>query len=98
MSTPPTNIDHIRECLTALSPTLIKLEDDSQRHAGHAGAASGGGHYNLHIVSAHFTGLSPIARHRLVYAALTPLMQREIHALSIIALAPDEASAQKPLG
>jgi len=89
------SIERIRERLTALSPTLVELDDDSQRHAGHAGAASGGGHYNLRIVSTHFAGLSRIARHRLVYTTLAPLMQREIHALSIIALAPDEASVQK---
>ena len=89
------SIERIRERLTALAPTLVELDDDSQRHAGHAGAASGGGHYNLRIVSTHFAGLSRIARHRLVYTTLAPLMQREIHALSIIALAPDEASVQK---
>jgi len=85
--------ERIRAELAALAPVLVELDDDSHRHAGHAGAASGGGHYNLRIVSAHFAGLAPLARHRLVYATLSSLMQREIHALSIIALTPDEASA-----
>jgi BolA protein len=78
-----------------LEPVLVELEDDSHRHAGHAGAASGGGHYNLLVISSRFTGLSLIARHRLVYATLASLMQREIHALSINALTPDEAPAQQ---
>ncbi|MDB5802458.1 MAG: transcriptional regulator [Rhodocyclales bacterium] len=91
-----TAADRIRQHLAALTPTLVELVDDSQRHAGHAGAASGGGHYNLRIASAQFDGLTALARHRLVYATLSPLMQREIHALSIIALTPDEASTQLP--
>ncbi|MEC5387697.1 BolA family protein [Uliginosibacterium sp. H3] len=90
-----TTLERMREGLDALSPTLVELDDDSLRHAGHAGAASGGGHYNLRIISTRFTGLTRIARHRLVYSTLAPLMQREIHALSIIALTPDEASAQQ---
>ncbi|WP_281719071.1 BolA family protein [Pandoraea apista] len=74
----------------ALSPLEFTLENDSARHAGHAGAASGG-HYNLRIVSAAFTGRNRVARHRLVYDALADLMQNGIHALAIVALAPGEA-------
>ncbi|AJF00126.1 MULTISPECIES: BolA family protein [Pandoraea] len=74
----------------ALSPLEFALENDSARHAGHAGAASGG-HYNLRIVSAAFTGRNRVARHRLVYDALADLMQNGIHALAIVALAPGEA-------
>lgn len=88
--------ERIREQLAALAPALVEVEDDSHRHAGHAGAASGGGHYNLRVVSTHFAGLAPLARHRLIYATLSSLMLREIHALSIIALTPDEASASAP--
>jgi BolA protein len=89
-----TTADRIRAELASLSPLLIEIDDDSLRHAGHAGAASGGGHYNLRVISAQFADLNAIARHRLIYTTLAPLMQREIHALSIIALTPDEASAQ----
>ncbi|VVD70531.1 BolA family protein [Pandoraea aquatica] len=74
----------------ALSPLEFTLENDSARHAGHAGAASGG-HYNVRIVSAAFTGRNRVARHRLVYDALADLMQNGIHALAIVALAPGEA-------
>jgi len=94
MSTRSSNTaDLIREQLAVLSPTLVEIDDDSHRHAGHAGAASGGGHYNLYVISAQFQGLAPVARHRLVYAVLALLMRREIHALSINALTPEEASA-----
>lgn len=91
MSTTP---ERIRALLARLEPKQVALDDDSLRHAGHAGAASGGGHYNLRVISSHFEGLSPLARHRLVYDVLAPLMQREIHALSIIALTPGEAAAR----
>jgi BolA family transcriptional regulator, general stress-responsive regulator len=77
----------------ALAPTSVELADESAQHAGHAGAASGGGHYRLRIVSARFAGLSRVARHRLVYDSLSDLMRQAIHALAIEALTPDEASA-----
>jgi BolA protein len=80
----------IRERLSALEPHSIELLDESGRHVGHAGAAAGGSHFRLVIVSPRFAGLDKLRRHRMVYAALGPLMQREIHALAIQALAPDE--------
>ena len=80
----------IRTRLSALDPVGIELLDDSAAHVGHAGAASGGGHYQLRLVSARFTGQSKIARHRLVYDLLADLMQREIHALAMNLLAPGE--------
>ena len=81
----------IRERLQALQPLLIDLVDESALHAGHEGARSGGGHYRLRLVSGQFKGLAKVARHRLVYAALSELMQREIHALSLTLLSPEEA-------
>jgi BolA protein len=83
----------IRERLAALEPVRIDLADESALHAGHAGAKGGGGHFRLTIVSPRFRNVSTVARHRLVYAALGPLMQRDIHALAISALAPEEAAA-----
>jgi BolA protein len=74
----------------ALAPEDLQIIDDSAAHADHAGARSGGGHYNVQIISRAFTGKAPLQRHRLVYEALQDLMQREIHALSIKALAPEE--------
>jgi len=83
-------IDAMRASLAALDPVRIDVIDDSARHAGHAGARSGGGHFMLTIVSPRFAGLRTMARHRLVYDALGPLMKREIHALGITAKTPDE--------
>ena len=86
-----TRVEKIRNALQqALQPQQLEIEDDSHLHAGHAGAASGRGHFTVRIVSEAFAGLSPIARHRLVYAAVDALMQTDIHALSIRALTPQE--------
>ena len=86
------SLEAIRHALQSLEPANIDLTDDSHLHAGHAGAQSGGGHYRLRIVSAHFVGLNRLARQRLVYDALHALMQREIHALSMQTLTPAEAN------
>jgi len=80
----------IRERLAALEPQSIDLLDETGKHAGHAGAKAGGNHFRLTIVSPRFSGKDQIARHRMIYAALGSLMQREIHALAIQALTPDE--------
>lgn len=74
----------------ALAPVRLDIEDESHLHAGHAGSREGKGHFNVHIVSDRFAGQTPIARHRMIYAALAELMQTDIHALSIDAQAPDE--------
>ena len=85
-------IERIRAALTqALSPESLAIEDESRHHVGHAGAASGRGHFAVRIVANAFAGVPPIQRHRLVYAALGELMETDIHALSIQALTPDEA-------
>lgn len=73
----------------ALAPEHLEIVDESPLHAGHAGA-KGGGHFAALIVSARFSGLSGLERHRLVYRVLGDLMPGEIHALSIRALTPDE--------
>lgn len=75
----------------ALSPLQLEVVDDSARHAGHAGARDGRGHFNVHVVSAAFAGLRPLARHRAVYAALGDMMQTDIHALGVQAQTPEEA-------
>ena len=83
----------IRERLqAALAPEHIEIIDDSARHAGHAGARGGGGHFILNIVSPAFEGRSLLERHRLVYDALGDAMHTEIHALSIRAQTPGEAA------
>lgn len=89
---PEETIARMRQRLAVLEPLEVTIDDDSAKHAGHPGAAGGGGHYRLRVISTRFSGESKIARHRLVYDALADLMQREIHALAMILLAPDEAS------
>ncbi len=81
---------NIEERLALLEPETVELMDESAQHAGHAGAQSGGGHYRLTIVSHRFAGKDRLARHRMVYGALGPLMSRDIHALAINAYAPGE--------
>jgi BolA protein len=84
-------VEMIRERLTnTLQPTELEIIDESARHAGHAGAASGGGHFIVNIVAAAFNEKTLIQRHRLVYDAVDDIMHREIHALSIQAKAPEE--------
>ncbi|CAG2090519.1 BolA protein [Xanthomonas arboricola] len=85
-------VERIRAALqSALAPTELEVVDDSHRHAGHAGARDGRGHFNVRVVSATFAGKPPLARHRAVYAAVGEMMQTDIHALSIEAFAPGEA-------
>jgi BolA protein len=80
----------IRSRLAPLEPVQLEIIDESHKHAGHAGARDGGGHYVLHIVSPQFAGKNTVARHRMIYSALGALMKREIHALTIQANTPDE--------
>jgi BolA protein len=76
--------------LRALAPERVELYDESGKHVGHEGAKNGGGHYQLVVVSPRFAGATPVQRHRMVYDALSDLMRRDIHALSIRAFTPDE--------
>ena len=86
-----TRAETIRSRLAAaLAPTALDIEDESHRHAGHAGARDGRGHFRVRIVSAAFRGEPPLARHRAVYAAVGDLMQTDIHALVIDARTPEE--------
>ncbi|HXN14861.1 MAG TPA: BolA family protein [Usitatibacter sp.] len=80
----------IRQRLAVLSPVALELHDESAQHAGHAGAAAGGSHWQLTIVSEAFRGKSAVTRHRMVYEALGDLMKRDIHALKIEAFAPEQ--------
>lgn len=73
-----------------LAPLSLEIIDDSAKHAGHAGAREGG-HFRVVLVAEAFRGQSQLARHRLVYAAVAPLMGQGVHALSIIARTPEEA-------
>ena len=82
-----TRIDRLRSALQTLNPTLLEIRDDSAKHAGHAGAREGG-HFHVVIATSAFKGVSPVERHRMVYAAAAELMGRDIHALSIDARSP----------
>ena len=84
-----------RQLSDAFAPTQLDIIDESYMHKGHAGAASGAGHFTVTIVSEQFTGQTTLARHRLVYQAVENLMSSEIHALSIRALTPDEHISAK---
>jgi len=91
MNVTDTRMERIEQRLrAALEPIALQLDDESALHAGHAGAASGGGHYQLRIVSSKFEGLKLVMRHRLVYDSVHDMMRGEIHALAITALAPSE--------
>lgn len=86
-------VEFIKNRLTEVfSPSSLEIVDDSARHAGHAGARAGGGHFLVTIVSDAFEDKSLIQRHRLVYDALGEAMQSDIHALSIKANTPAEAA------
>jgi BolA protein len=86
-------LERLRALLqAALAPQQLKVVDESHLHAGHAGAASGGGHYRVKIVSERFEGQRLVMRHRLVYDAVQGMMHTDIHALAITAFAPSELS------
>ncbi|HWZ70748.1 MAG TPA: BolA family protein [Casimicrobiaceae bacterium] len=82
----------LRTRLSDLAPSALEIHDDSAEHVGHAGAAGGGGHFSLFIVSNAFRGISRLERHQKVLARVSDLLPHPIHALSIKALAPEEFS------
>jgi BolA family transcriptional regulator, general stress-responsive regulator len=82
-------IEIIKNRLASLEPTLLEIQDDSAAHAGHRGNM-GGGHFKVKITSSHFSDKSQIIRHRLIYQALGDLIPQKIHALSIIAISPND--------
>ncbi len=86
-------IDRIRSLLAPLQPLELQIEDESDRHTGHPGARDGGGHYRLRVVSPRFRDLAPLQRHRMVYDCLDSLIPRQIHALAMTLLSPEEAAA-----
>ena len=82
----------LRERLEDLVPIAFELRDDGAAHVGHAGAASGAGHFSLRVVSEAFCGVPRLKRHQMVMARVGDLLPFPIHALSIRALAPEECS------
>lgn len=85
-----TRMARLREKLQSnFQPTLLEIHDDGALHIGHA--HEGSGHFSVHIVASAFAAKQPLERHRMIYAALGNLLQTDIHALSITALAPGES-------
>ena len=82
--------------LTAmLKPTVLEIVDNSASHAGHGGSKGLRGsetHFSMLVVSDAFEGLTPVSRHRLVYAALSAELAEGLHALSIDAKTVAEAA------
>lgn len=75
-----------------LAPSQLEIVDESHRHAGHAGHdPRGETHFKLTVVSAAFVGKSRVERQRMVYALVAAELAERVHALSVQALAPDEA-------
>lgn len=83
-------VEEMKQRLATLNPERLEIIDESARHAGHAGAKSGG-HYQLTMVASAFAGLGLVARHRAIYQALGDLMEGRVHALAITAKAPGES-------
>jgi BolA protein len=80
----------------AFQPEILEIEDESHRHRGHPGAASGASHYRVLLVSSRFESCPPVKRHRMVYEALEGLMNSEVHALALQTLTPAEREAERP--
>jgi BolA protein len=79
-----------RALRAGLAPEHLVVRDESHLHRGHAGAASGGGHFRVLVVSPRFAERSRLERHRMVYAALGDALRGDVHALALRALTPEE--------
>ena len=87
----PTRDALLKRFRQAFSEAAIQVEDESHLHVGHAGAAGGAGHFRVQVIDAGFNGLQRIARHRLVYDAVSDWMLERVHALNIIVMTLEEA-------
>ena len=80
---------------SAFTRARVTVHDDSAQHAGHPGAREGAGHFLVRVESQDFAGRGRVERHRLVYEALAAMLPREIHALNIEAVSPDDDIPQR---
>lgn len=88
-----------RKLAAAFACQHLDVVDQSQQHAGHAGARPGGeSHFAIAVVAAEFTGRSPLERHRLINAVLAEELAGPVHALSIRAFSPEEAARPPAAG
>ncbi len=96
MSAMPSRTARLEAVLTrAFSPRLLRVTDDSARHAGHSGARPGGEtHYSVLLVSEAFLGMNRLARSRAVHEALTAEFADGMHALSLTLRTPEEHARQ----
>jgi len=96
----PSRAERLNAALTkAFAPTVIEVQDDSARHAGHSGAPAGGqSHYSVLLVSSAFQGVNRVARSRAVHGALAaefgPAEQGGMHALGLTLRTPEEHAAE----
>lgn len=74
----------------SLDPDRLEIIDESHLHRGHVGARDGRGHFRVKTAAAAFAKKTRIQRHRLIYQALGDLMNTDIHALAIEAIASEE--------
>ncbi|NBW50675.1 MAG: BolA family transcriptional regulator [Betaproteobacteria bacterium] len=79
-----------------LQPVTLQVIDESYQHAGHVGANDSGvgTHFRVKIASPLFTGVSRVARHRLVYDSLQDFIDQGLHALAIEAEASPSGNTQ----
>lgn len=82
-----------RTLRSAMDANEVRVEDESAQHVGHAGAAAGGGHYRVTVVSPRFEGKTQVQQHRLVYEALGDAMGSSIHALALTTRSPGRDTA-----
>ena len=89
--------DRLHAALTAaFAPARLEVVDDSQKHAGHAGATPGGEtHYSVLVVSDRFAGQGRVARHRMVNAVLETEFRTGLHALALTLRTPEEQGGAK---
>jgi BolA protein len=87
-----TRLDRLRATLTAaFNPAELDIVDESDRHAGHAGASEAGEtHYSVSMVSEAFAGQNRLTRSRAVYKVLDQEFSHGLHALSLTLRSPTE--------
>ena len=86
-----------RKIADELSPEVLVVNDDSEKHAthkglhdGHAGVRSNESHFSVTVVAEAFAGMTPIKRHRMVNAILQKEFDDGLHALQLSTKTPAE--------
>jgi BolA protein len=80
----------IAKLVSEFAPAHLEVIDESHRHAGHSGWREGGEtHFRVRIATQYLAGLTRIAQHRRVMAALDAELKSGVHALAIEMLPAD---------